>query len=630
MKKRNSVKLWERMSCICLSLLVIVNAGYSVAADNAAAINNALGVSSGTKNSSSGENIYYASDYDNEEDLKAYLKETGIELEREGMVLLKNDNNALPLAEGEKVSCFLSGSANFNYSSSGSSAAQTEGYPTLKEALTEGGLSVNETLWSFYTGGDASGYGRTTMGNTYLINEAGWDVYTDDVIASVSDYGTAIVNIARDSGEGKDISTTKSDGEDGSYLSLSSQEKEVLQQLTAMKAEGTVSKIIVLLNSSAAIQLDFLYEDDIDVDACLWVGNVGSSGIYAIGDVLTGVTTPSGKLSDTYVQDNFSSPAMASWMQNQYSSFSQKYTNAADYDLNSTQENYAVYVEGIYVGYRYYETRYEDYVMETDGTGDYDYSSVVAYPFGYGLSYTTFEYSDFAVEETDTAFEVDVTVTNTGDYDGKEVVEIYIQKPYTDYDRENGIEKASAELAGYAKTGVLSADGGSETVHISVEKERLKTYDANGYQTYILEDGTYYLTAAADSHSAVNNILAAKGYTSDGTDGRMDADGSEEMVYAWENETLDAEIYSVSTQTGAEITNQFDDADVNRYEGSGDNTVTYVSRNDWTGTWPTEAVSLSIATEQMAEDISSDKALPCTDCGDRSRGRDRTGTVWGI
>ena len=610
MKNKYSVKLWERMSCVSLSLLVLAYAGYGTAAANAASINSALGVSSGTKSGASGENIYYASDYDNEEDLTAYLQETGTLLESEGMVLLKNDNNALPLDKDEGVSCFLSGSVKFNYSSSGSSAAETSGYPTLKEALTDSGLSVNDTLWNFYTEGDGKNYGRTTMGNTYLINEAGWDVYPSDVVDSVKDYGTVVVNIARDSGEGKDISTVKSDGEDGSYLSLSAQEKEVLQQLTKMKKEGTVSKIIVLLNASPAIQLDFLDEADIDVDACLWVGNVGSSGIYAIGKVLTGEVTPSGKLSDTYVKDNFSSPAMASWMENQYSSFSQKYTNGTDYDLNSTQENYAAYVEGIYVGYRYYETRYEDYVMDTDNTGDYEYGETVAYPFGYGLSYTTFEYSDFNVTENeDGDFDVAVTVTNTGDVAGKEVAEVYLQKPYTKYDQENGIEKASAELVGFAKTQELEA-GDSETLHIPVEKERLKSYDANGYQTYILEDGDYYLTVGSDSHAAVNNILAAKGYDVKSTDGRMDADGTGELVYKWTNDKLDSTTYAVSSQTGAQITNQFDDIDINRYEGSGDNEITYVSRKDWEGTWPKEAVTLSVASEQMAEDLTSNKALP--------------------
>ena len=247
MKRKYSVKLWERMSCVSLSLLVLAYAGYGTAAANAASINSALGGSSGTKSGASGENIYYASDYDNEEDLTAYLQETGTLLESEGMVLLKNENNALPLDKDEGVSCFLSGSVKFNYSSSGSSAAETSGYPTLKEALTDSGLSVNDTLWNFYTEGDGKNYGRTTMGNTYLINEAGWDVYPSDVVDSVKEYGTVIVNIARDSGEGKDISTVKSDGEDGSYLSLSAQEKEVLQQLTKMKKDGTVSKIIVLL-----------------------------------------------------------------------------------------------------------------------------------------------------------------------------------------------------------------------------------------------------------------------------------------------------------------------------------------------------------------------------------------------
>lgn len=607
-----SGKKETRMCAVCLSFLVILYTGYQVAVSYAPGLNSVLGTTLGGKEKDAAEGTqYFASDYDTEEALAEYLKQVGIEVEGEGMVLLKNENQALPLSKEEKISCFLTGSVRFNYSSSGSSAAQTAGYPTLREALNESGLEVNPTLWDFYTEGDGKNYGRTTMGNTYLINEAGWEVYPEEVIASVSEYGTAVVTIARDSGEGKDISTVKSDGEDGSYLSISPQEEEVLKELSARKESGEISKIIVLLNSSAPIELDFLYRDSISVDACIWVGNVGSDGIYAIGQALVGEIVPSGKLSDTYVRDNFSSPAMASWMQNAYSSFSQKYTNAAEYGLNSTQENYAAYVEGIYVGYRYYETRYEDYVMGADGTGDYKYEETVAYPFGHGESYTEFAYSDFAVTENEeeNSFEIQVTVTNTGEYDGKEVVEIYLQKPYTEYDKENGIEKASAELVGFAKTDVLKADGGSETVTISVEKEKLKSYDSNGYQTYILEEGSYYLTAAENAHAAVNQVLAAKGFSPENTDGRMDAEGMADLVYEWKNDTLDTETYSVSSQTGEKITNQFDNADINRYEGSGENEVTYVSRKDWSGTWPMEAVTLSIATEKMAEDIASNKPL---------------------
>lgn len=170
---------------------------------------------------------------------------------------------------------------------------------------------------------------------------------------------------------------------------------------------------------------------------------------------------------------------------------------------------YNVYQEGIYVGYRYYETRYEDTVLGTAGVGNYDYASTVKYPFGYGLSYTNFAYSNFSAEEKDDSFDLHVTVTNTGDVAGKDVVEAYFQSPYTDYDKENGIEKSAVELCGFDKTKELKP-GESQDITISVDKKELRTYDSNNAKTYIMDAGDYYFTAASDVHEALNNILAAK------------------------------------------------------------------------------------------------------------------------
>ena len=614
MKKLYSKKLWERVCAVVMSLLVLLYVGYGTAMDYAPQINYSLGISQGTVvSSNSGEYQYFTRDYSDAETLTAYLDAVGIEAENEGIVLLKNDNNALPLAAGSKVSLFMNGSVNFNYGSSGSSAANTEGYATLKDAMTTQGFQVNEDLWEFYTTGKAKRDKRTTIGNTYLVNEASWEKYDEDLIATFSDYDVAIVTLARNSGEGKDLTTYNSDGEDGSYLSITPTEAEVLTALTQLKNEGKVSKIIVLLNSSAPLQLSFLERDGIDVDACLWIGNVGKTGIYGVAQTLAGASVPSGKASDTFLMDNFTNPAMASWILNDGGIFSQLYTNAADLGLNATQENYGVYVEGIYVGYRYYETRYEDYVMGTANADDYDYSKDVAYPFGHGLSYTDFEFSGFSVADQGNTLEVTVTVTNVGSqYSGKEVVQVYLQKPYTDYDKENGIEKASVELAGFAKTGML-APGDSQTLTVTVEKEQFKSYDSYGARTYILDAGDYYLTVADNAHAAVNNILAAKGYTP--AEGKMDAAGDAAMTFKWVNATLDTTTYSVSAYTGEAITNRFDNADMNLYAGAGDNRVTYVSRSDWTGTWPT-AQTLFTVTEQMKLDLTS--PLPVEDDGSES------------
>lgn len=596
-------KLWGGLSVALASLVTITTGGYQIAMAQSAAINYALGITTSDIEYSDDEKYqYYKSDYDDYDSLQEHFMETAEEIEGEGLVLLKNENDALPLAEGEKVSCVMTGSVNFNYSSSGSSAADTSGYTDLKTALTDVGLSVNETLWDFYKDSD---YGRTMSGDIYKINEMPWSEYTDAVKTSITEYGTAIVNITRASGEGKDISAKKSDGEDGSYLSISPEEEEVLKELTKLKEDGSVSKIIVLLNSSATLELDFLYRDGIDVDACVWVGNVGKGGITAVAKALTGEINPSGRLSDTYLRDNFSSPAMAQQSMNAGSNFGTAYANYDSYELNTTQIYYGVYTEGIYVGYRYYETRYTDYVNEAGNAGDYDYSADVAYPFGYGISYTTFDYSNYQMEysEADDQFTVTLDVTNTGERDGKEVVQVYLSKPYTEYDIENGVEKAAVELAGFAKTDML-APGESQTVTIEIDGSQLKSYDANGYKTYIVDAGDYYFTAAKDAHDAANNVLAAQGQTPENTDDRMDAEGNADMTSVYTVEELDAQTYSVSAN-GTEITNQLDHADLNKYEGS-ETTVTYVSRNDWTGTWPTEQLAVTI-TDQMYTDLSSDQ-----------------------
>lgn len=615
--------LWRSVSAVFLSLVVMLSVVWEVMEANASVINNALGISAYSivdTGDGSEDSEYFPSDFESTAEIAEYAKEVCEEAEAEGLVLLKNKDQALPLSAGDSVSCVLQTSVDLNYGSTGSGKIDAEKYTDLKTALEAADLKVNETLWNFYkTDANATStsyetalaYDRKARAMVYKVNALPWELYTDEAKESISDAGgTALVVIGRLSGEGTDISAVKSDGIDGSYLSLSAEEQEILQELTAMKKNGEIEKIVVLLNTALAFQTAFLDDSDptIDVDACMWIGNTGITGIHAVADVLVGNVTPSGKLSDTYVKDNFSSPAMASWILNPTGTFSNSYSDYETLGLNSTQQYYGVYVENIYVGYRYYETRYEDVVLGSGSPGDYEYGSVVAYPFGYGLSYTTFAYSDYAVQETeDGNYEVTVTVTNTGSiYSGKEVVQVYLQKPYTDYDRETGVEKASVELVGFEKTGLL-APGESETVTVTVEKESFKTYDAYGYQTYILEEGDYYLAMGSSAHDALNNILAAKGK---GMADGMDAEGNPEFAaLVGENITLDTTTYAVSAETGEEITNQLDFADMNRYEGKGGNEVTYVSRNDWTGTWPAAAVEWDASDAVMLADLASNKEI---------------------
>lgn len=529
--------------------------------------------------------VYYESDFESVEEMNEYGLEICEQVEAEGAALLLNENNALPLDKGANVSCFSGSSVNLVYGGTGSGNIDASNADNLKTALEDTGFHVNSTLWDFYAEGAGSEYARDNGGTVSTasaeVAEVPWSVYTEEAKDSVSEYGdAAIVVLSRVGGEGADLSF-----EDVNYLALDQDEKDMMENVATMKEDGTISKIIVLINSANTMQVDFLKDNEYDVDACLWIGDVGISGINAVAEILSGEVTPSGSLVDTYCYDNYSSPAMADYTPTVYEGYEEGI-------IPENASTYMIYQEGIYVGYKYYETRYEDYVMGNGNAGEYAYSDDVAFPFGYGLSYTGFAYSDMSVKynESEDRFEVSVTVKNTGDtYSGKETVQVYSQSPYTEYDIENNVEKASAALCGFAKTGIL-APGESETVTVYVDKRDLASYDSYGAGTYILDEGDYYLAIGNDAHDAVNNVLAAKGHTP----------ANAELAYKWTQEKFDAETYAVS-ENGTKIENQLSDADINLYEGS-DQEVTYLTRNDWTGTFPKETVKLEL-TDQMAADL---------------------------
>ncbi len=525
----------------------------------------------------------------------------------EGITLLENENQSLPLSQGAKVSLFSVGSVNPVLGGTGSGA--TSGDVSSKEAFENSGLSVNSTLYDFYTDKYKSGYARTYHGvfssDDWAINEVPISEFTEDIILSFKDYSdAAIVFICREGGENDDLPNNKDDDtytgstkikdSDDTYLTLNQDEKDLMQYLQACE---DFDKIIVVANSNNAIELAWT-EEYSKVQSVIWAGGLGQKGLNALADILVGTVNPSGKLVDTYAYDSFSSPAAQNT-----GNFTYTNTDIIPSDLcdSSRSTHYVMYAEGIYVGYRYYETRYEDAVMQQGNAGDYDYSTTVQYPFGYGLSYTDFSYGDFSFEEDGDNFKVTVTVTNNGDVAGKEAVQVYFQSPYTDYDKENNIEKASVELCAYDKTDLLEP-GESQTLEIPVSKEELRTYDSHNQKGYILDAGDYYFTVASDSHEAVNNVLAAKGYTV--TDG-MTADGNSAMTAKWTQDTIDTTVFTTSAaydgKEGSQITNQLDLADINNYGAE----VTYLTRSDWTGTFP-EAVQLEM-NEQIVTALKSEE-----------------------
>lgn len=615
-KKGNGVRKWGILTAISAILLIAVIVGSTIAFRYTTTINVALDTSTFkiVKGDSEEDTEYFKSDFKSEEERVAYEEELCATIEAEGAALLKNENQALPLSSGAKVSLFGFGSANLMYGGTGSGAVDTESAPTLKDALTDNGIEINGALWDFYSSKDtAEKWGRKTPeaisdtleANTqYAVNEAPWEEVKKAGESSFKEYGdAAIVVIARSGGEGADLPSgengtdadyiSSSEG-NGNYLELSKEELDMLKGVKELKDQGVFKKVVVLLNSSNAIELDFLNPEicgtDYGIDSCMWIGDVGQTGINGIGKLLAGVISPSGSIVDTFCYDNLTNPAM-------YNFYSQKYQNVEEYDLKTSEgmdiyDMYSVYQEGIYLGYRYYETRYEDAVMGTGNAGDYQYNTEVAYPFGYGMSYTEFAYDDFSVEKNEDGFDISVTVSNVGDtYSGKKTVQVYFQSPYTEYDKKNGIEKASAELCGFAKTKEL-APGESEKVTIHVDNEELRTYDANNSKTYILDAGDYYFTVANGAHEAVNNILSAKGYTPE-TAQNMDESGNAQMTYKWTNAELDDEIFAKSSATGNEITNLFDEADPNKSQDAPGN-VTWLSRSDWMGTFPAKPAELAM------------------------------------
>ena len=517
--------------------------------------------------------------------------------EEEGAVLLKNDNNALPLGASERsVSLFGRATVDpYRKATSGGGGGGTSiDYLT---AMQECGFKVNQTLVDAYNGDNSPQ--RDASSRT--IGESPASVYTADVRASFASTDIAIVILAREGGESNDLYTNDSEGI--SQLALHKDEIDMLNIVKEYKDNGTFKKVIVLINSGHPMEVHWF--DDYGVDAALWIGGPGNStGFRGVADLLIGEANPSGRLVDTYATNSLSAPATVNFGDFSYANVNDVATGVTD-NISESQY-YVVYQEGIYVGYKYYETRYEDVVL---GQGNADanvgvwasegnswsYADEVAYPFGYGLSYTTFTQTmDETVDNGDGTMTVRGTVTNTGGVAGKSVVELYAQTPYGDYEKENKVEKAAVQLVGFTKTDMIEP-GDSEDYEITFDQYLLASYDYTTAKTYIMSEGAYYLAVGDNAHDALNNILAAKGAT-----GMVDAEGNPvsgdaDKVYGWEEE-FDAETYS-TTET-AQVTNRLDFADLNTWVDGG---VTYLSRSDWQGTYPVEAVEITATDELIAK-----------------------------
>ena len=636
-KKRS---VWAVATSLIISLYIFTSIADVVLNKNKGSINSALGLS-GTRlenveEDEDGDYEYFKSNYVQVDsqgnpimttDASGYehqlyddisLHEADLrkaeEVQREGSVLLwNNDASGKILQETNKVSVFSHSSVAWVCSGGGSGTTTPKPNSNVTTEFQAAGLVVNPDLWNFYNG----------LGSTYLraggiaMHEVPWSLYTDDVKNSFSTYNDAAVLIfsrvtreGSNGGTSTDATLTAADTPTGDYFDLSYEEEDMLNQVLALKENGVFKKVIVILNTPTGMFMDSFVNNKDKIDCCLWVGLTGYQGLHEVANILASKSIATGRLPDTFLFNTSSAPSTVNLV-------GQYYSNASTIGLSSKSRQgvYLVYEEGIYVGYKYYETRYEDIVLKQgnadstagvkNSSGNWRYSEEVAFPFGYSSYSKNFEISNYDIElREDGDYDVKVTITNKGSVTTKDVVQIYVQKPYTEYDKENGIEQASVNLAGYAKTNYLEPNG-SENFKILLRKDAFKTYDSHNKKTYIREktsgNNAYFVTAAHDSHEAINNILAFKGKNPSSTENLMDNVGNSGLVKKFEFAEDDYSTFSKSKQTGNAITNQFDDVDWNRYENKSEANVTYISRNNWTDTYPVTYPILSITTEMLAD-----------------------------
>lgn len=501
---------------------------------------------------------YFTSEFEKDEDLVKAQEEFSKSVIEEGATLLKNENQALPLAEDEKnISIFSINQREWIRNGSGSSGIPLNpdyADKTIFSSFKDAGLNVNEKLKAYY---DSLPYTERRYRNSVIAEQPWANVKAACENTWNASKDVAVVIFGRTGGEGNDLIRDMSSAgglATEHYLELNKDEKDLLR---GIKEEG-FKKTIVILNTGNALELNFLDEEEFGVDACLWVGGTGQIGVDAIGELFTGVRTPSGHTVDTQLKDNFATPATKSFGLNPY------IQNGQAIDEKYSYVNYS---ENIYLGYRYFESRYEALMLGDENVGDYDYDEVVSRPFGFGMSYTTFEYSNMQMKvEKDVELDrdsitVSVDVTNTGAREGKDAVQVYIQAPYTDYDREHHVEKSSICLADFVKTPVIPA-GETVTVEVSFDAvDMMKSYDSS-QGAYIMDSGTYYVTVGEDAHAAMNNIIEVKG---------VEVGGDPNLVK--EYEVSEFTTYKNDLATNEPISNKFDDADIDGF--------TYLSRENW-------------------------------------------------
>ena len=625
-RKRN---LWRGLTTLTASLLTVSVAAGPVVDSYRTDIDKFLGTkSSAMVTDSTDEDLYtYKSDYSSTTELLDSIEDLGERMSEEGTVLLKNENNALPLSKDETQKLSLLGFSSYypvQGGDMGSSLSVNKGTDAdtvdFVEALNAKGFGINEDLQKLYKSLEADFKTEVNMWGNIMEYYHITAPATDGVFASkepsqekmdsvddkwkdsMDDYNVMLVTIGRSSTENGTY-LPGVDGVDASQnlnqtdpLGLSDDERDLINAAVEAK-ENNGGKVIVMLNNANAMEIDEIKNND-GVDAIMEIGFPGGYGFYGVADILSGEANPSGHLTDTYAVTNANSPAAQNFG-------NYEWTNA-DPSVNINAEE--VEAEDIYTGYKYYETRYADTVLG-QGNADatvgsstgkaWNYDDEVSYPFGYGLSYTTFEQTlkSVDVDLANRTVTAEVDVKNTGDVAGKDVVQLYTSVPYTDYDVENKVEKSAVQLLDYEKTDMIEP-GESQTVTITADAQDMASWDssceneAGTTGNWILDNGTYYFTVGNGAHEAVNNVLAAQD---------QDVEGNKDNVQTWELGDFDSSSFAI-TLNGTPVENQLQDADLNNWM---EDTVTYLSRNDWEGTWPETYKDLT-ATDEMISTMADD------------------------
>ncbi len=625
-RKRN---LWRGLTTLTASLLTVSVAAGPVVDSYRTDIDKFLGTkSSAMVTDSTDEDLYtYKSDYSSTTELLDSIEDLGERMSEEGTVLLKNENNALPLSKDETQKLSLLGFSSYypvQGGDMGSSLNENKGTDAdtvdFVEALNAKGFGINEDLQKLYKSLEADFKTEVNMWGNIMEYYHITAPATDGVFASkepsqekmdsvddkwkdsMDDYNVMLVTIGRSSTEngtylpGVDGVDASQDLNQTDPLGLSDDERDLINAAVEAK-ENNGGKVIVMLNNANAMEIDEIKNND-GVDAIMEIGFPGGYGFYGVADILSGEANPSGHLTDTYAVTNANSPAAQNFG-------NYEWTNA-DPSVNINAEE--VEAEDIYTGYKYYETRYADTVLG-QGNADatvgsstgkaWNYDDEVSYPFGYGLSYTTFEQTlkSVDVDLANRTVTAEVDVKNTGDVAGKDVVQLYTSVPYTDYDVENKVEKSAVQLLDYEKTDMIEP-GESQTVTITADAQDMASWDssceneAGTTGNWILDNGTYYFTVGNGAHEAVNNVLAAQD---------QDVEGNKDNVQTWELGDFDSSSFAV-TLNGTPVENQLQDADLNNWL---EDTVTYLSRNDWEGTWPETYKDLT-ATDEMISTMADD------------------------